>query len=154
VSSEFYDYSWPSFLITQPERLGSAPLPKSTQELLKKFKIDRCVLADIDQELQVPQEWFEKAKKEGKLGCRSTPAEPSEVKMLLAPFRERYPFIEVEFSGSNQKDRSVKTLVVYKSGWILGDLLSSVAGFIEEYKKIGALEGLAIDSPREEPSMG
>lgn len=124
------------------EHAGAASLPKSTQELLAKFKLDPSVLADIDKELEVPKDWIEKAKKEGKLRWRSTPAEPSEVKILLGPFKERYPFIEIEFSGTNQEDRSVKTLVAYKSGRILADVLSSVAGFLEEYKKANALEDL------------
>jgi iron(III) transport system substrate-binding protein len=130
------------FLFAVPSTIVSATVPKSSQELLKKFKLDPSVLADIDKELEVPKDWMDQARKEGKVRWRSTPAEPADLKILLGPFKERYPFIEVEFSGTNQEDRSVKTLVAYKSGRILSDVLSSVAGFMEEYKKANALEDL------------
>ena len=82
----------------QPGYLASAPLPKATQELLKKLKLNPSVLADIDKELEVPKDWIDQARKEGKVRWRSTPAEPADLKILLGPFKERYPFIEVEFS--------------------------------------------------------
>ena len=60
----------------------SAPLPKATQELLKKFNLAPSLLANIDKELQVPKEWIGQAKKNGKLRKRSTPARPGELKTL------------------------------------------------------------------------
>jgi len=121
----------------------SASLPDSTQALLKQFSLDPAMLANIDKELAVPDRWIEEAKKEGKLRIRSTPAQPSELKTLLGPFKERYPFIEVEFSGTNQRDRSVRTLMSYKSGRILADFMTSIGGFIAEYEKANALEDLS-----------
>ena len=121
----------------------SASLPKSTQDLLKQFDLDPALLADIDQELAVPKKWIEKAKKEGKLRIRSTPARPDELRTLLGPFKARYPFIDVEFSGTNQQTRSVRTLMAYKSGRILADFITSIGGFIGEYKKANALENLS-----------
>ncbi len=61
----------------------SAPLPKATQELLKKFNLAPSLLANIDKELQVPKEWIGQAKKNGKLRKRSTPARPGELKALI-----------------------------------------------------------------------
>jgi iron(III) transport system substrate-binding protein len=132
------------FVLSLAQVSYSAPLPKATQELLKKFKLDPSVLADIDKELEVPKDWLEKAKKEGKMSWRSTPATPDDLKLLFGPFKERYPFIEIEFSGTNQEDRSVKTLVAYKSGKALSDVLSSIAGFIPQYKEVNALEDLRV----------
>lgn len=120
----------------------SATLPKSTQDLLKKFKLPPSTLGDIEKDLEVPQEWVEKARKEGKVMWRSTPATPDDLKLLLGPFKERYPFIEVEFSGTNQENRSVKTLMAYRARRVLTDVLSSFGGFFEEYKKANALENL------------
>ena len=65
----------------------SAPLPKATQELLKKLNLDPSLLADIDKELQVPKEWIENAKANGKLRIRSTPARPGELRTLFGPRR-------------------------------------------------------------------
>ncbi len=120
----------------------SASLPKSTQDLLKQFDLDPALLADIDQELAVPKKWIEEAKKEGKLRIRSTPARPDDLRTLLGPFKARYPFIDVEFSGTNQQTRSVRTLMAYKSGRILADFMNSIGGFMHEYKAANALENL------------
>ncbi len=125
------------------EKSFSAPLPKATQKLLEQFNLSSSLLANIDQELEMPKEWIEKAKANGKLRIRSTPARPSELRTLLGPFKERYPFIEIEFSGTNQQTRSVKTLMAYKSGRILADFMTSIGGFIHEYKAAGALVDLS-----------
>jgi iron(III) transport system substrate-binding protein len=136
-----------SFLIAMtvwilPGTLIAASIPKATMEILKELKLDPGVLAGVDEELQVPNEWIERARKEGKLIVRSTPITPPEVKTLFGPFNERYPFISVDNSGANQEDRSIKTLVAYRSGRVLSDVVTSVGGFIDEYKKVKALEDL------------
>ncbi len=120
----------------------SASLPKSTQEILKSLNVKASILSDIDQELQVPKDWLEKAKKEGRLNIRGTPFTPSEVRVFLGPFRERYSFLEVDYFGGNQANRSVKTLVAFRAGRILSDAVLSVGGFILEYKLANALENL------------
>jgi len=120
----------------------SASLPKSTQEILNSLNVKASILSDIDQELQVPKDWLEKAKKEGRLNIRGTPFTPSEVRVFLGPFRERYSFLEVDYFGGNQANRSVKTLVAFRAGRILSDAVLSVGGFILEYKLANALENL------------
>ena len=57
-----YSLFW-IFLATLPQDIFSAPLPQSTQKILKKLKLDPALLAGIDKELKVPNEWIEKAKK-------------------------------------------------------------------------------------------
>jgi ABC-type Fe3+ transport system substrate-binding protein len=120
----------------------AASLPNATQEMLKKLNLSPALLGDMDKQLEVPKDWIEKAKKEGKVRWRATPTAPSELKILFNVFKERYPFLEAEFSGTNQEDRSVKTLVAYKSGRILADMVSSVGGFIQQFKEAGALEDI------------
>jgi len=127
-----------------PQIAFSAAVPKATTEMLTKLKLDPGVLSGVDKELQVPKEWTERARKEGKLTLRSTPITPDEIKSLFAPFNERYPFIATENFGSDQEDRSVKTLVAYRSGRVLADVVNSVGGFIQEYQKVNALEDLRV----------
>jgi hypothetical protein len=91
---------------------AAAPLPKSTQEMLKKLKLPASFLADIDRELEVPKDWTERARQEGTVRFSST-EEPEPAKIMLAPFRERYPFITVEPIQTTRDDR-VKTLIAYK----------------------------------------
>ena len=131
-----------SSLLILPQTTLPAPLPKSTQEMLKKINLDPAVLSDIDKELTVPQEWIEKARKEGKLRIRSTPMTPKQIKTLLAAFRERYPFIELEYLGSSQRDRTIKTLIAYKAGRVLSDVLASIGGYIDGFKEADALVDL------------
>ena len=113
------------FVLTPPNPVFSASLPKSTQEMLKKSNLHQIILAGIDKELQVPQEWIEKARKEGKVRVRGTPAVARFEKVFFGPFRERYPFITLEYSGGSQKDRAVQTLVAYKSGRFIGDVVEN-----------------------------
>jgi hypothetical protein len=109
--------------------------------MLKRLKIDPAILADIDKELQVPREWMEKAKKEGKLRVRGTSDAASIGGTISASFRERYPFIDLEYSGSSQADRVVKTLMAYKGGRVTGDVVESPGGkHIKTFKEANALE--------------
>jgi len=125
-----------------PELAISASLPKSTLELIEKAKIAPTVLEGIDKELEVPKDWLEKAKKEGRVRVRGTPGVARIEKSIFAPFRERYPFITLEFSGTNQEDRAVKTLVAYRSGRIIGDVVHSVSAALVMYIEAKAAEDL------------
>ncbi|MEE8076328.1 MAG: extracellular solute-binding protein [Candidatus Binatia bacterium] len=124
-----------------PHHGFSAPLPKSTQEMLKKLNLDPSILSGVDQELQVPKEWIEMARKEGKLRMLSS-GRPLSKKSVFAPFKERYPFIEVEFSSASRRVRTVKTLMAYKRGRIITDILDSPGSAIHHFKQANALEDL------------
>ena len=130
------------FLLTMPQDIFSASLPKSTQAMLKKSNLHQSILAGIDEELQVPQEWIDKARKEGKVRVRGTPAVARFEKVFFGPFRERYPFITLEYSGGSQKDRAVQTLVAYKSGRFIGDVVENVSGALILYMEAKATEDL------------
>lgn len=148
-----------SVLLALPQAASTAPLPKSSALLLQKLKLDPSLLADLDKELQVPADWTEKAKKEGRVRVGGTPDSPEEEKLFFDSFRERYPFINLQYSGSNQEDRSVKTLMALRAGRIISDVALSVGGFILEYKKANALDDLKIipawknatDAAKEDP---
>lgn len=121
----------------------AASLPKSTQEILKKLKLDPNLLSDIDREIQVPKDWVERARQEGQLRVVSTFG-PGEIKEFFAPFRERYPFLSIEHSDASREVRSVKTLTAFKSGKIITDVLFAVGGTFFHYKEAGALEDLRV----------
>lgn len=119
---------------------AAAPLPKSTQEMLKKLKLPGSLLADIDRELEVPKEWIERARQEGKVRFSST-EEPDPAKIMLAPFRERYPFIAVEPIQTTRDDR-VKTLIAYKRGKILTDVQDAIGGILGGFMESNGLVDL------------
>ena len=122
-------------------RVFSAPLPKSTQEMLKKLKLDSSILSDIDKELAVPKGWMDGAKKEGKLRFFST-IDPPQAEILLRPFKERYPFIAIEYSRASHEDRAIRTLVAYKNKRIVTDILTGLGGSFFMYKEIDAFEDM------------
>lgn len=130
------------FFLVLPERGLASSLPESTQKILKKLKVDASILDGLDKELKVPQGWIEKAKKEGKVKVRGTPARSREINSIMAPFKERYPFIEFDYSGANRQSRTVKTLMAYKAGRYLTDAVLSVGAYVAEFEKAGGLEDL------------
>jgi iron(III) transport system substrate-binding protein len=131
----------PLLLFAASQKGSSAPLPKSTDEMLKRLKLDAAILSDIDKELQVRQSWIDGARKEGKLRVFST-IDPPQADVLFRPFKERYPFIALEYSRASHEDRAVRTLVAFKNKKIVTDILTGVGGSFFMYKEANALEDL------------
>lgn len=129
------------FFFLMPGQSLSASLPKSTQEMLRKLKLDASILADIDRELQVPQSWINGGKREGKLRLFST-IDPPQAEVLFGPFKERYPFIATEYSRASHEDRAIRTLVAYKNKRMVTDILTGLGGSFFMYKEAGALEDM------------
>jgi len=115
-------------------------LPKATQKILADLKLNPSILSGLDEELHVPGEWIEKAKIEGHLKVIST-EKPAEVRKILAPFKERYPFIDVKFTASTRNDR-VRTLLAFKSGKVTTDIQSAMGGIFYSFKEADALENI------------
>ena len=124
-----------------PHDALSAPLPKSTHEVLKKLKLDPALLAGTDKELQVPPEWIEGAKKEGALRVLGL-WDPPQAEAIFVPFKERYPFIAIEYSRASREDRVIRTLVAWKNKRVLTDVLAGFGGGFFMYKEAGAMEDL------------
>ena len=129
-------------LFSTPQSVLSDSLPKASQEMLKKLKLEPSILDGIDKELQVPKEMIEGAKKEGMIKIRSTPWSTKEQRMWFGSFKERYPFIKIDFTGTNQQGRTIKTLVAFKGGRVLSDVVTSIGGFLSEYEKADALDDI------------
>ena len=119
----------------------AAPLPKSTEEMLKKLKLDASVLSNIDKELEVPKAWLDGARKEGKLRIYHT-VDPPQAEVMFRLFRERFPFISIEYSRASHEDRAIRTLVAFKNKRIVTDILTGLGGSFFLYKEAGALEDL------------
>ena len=120
---------------------ATAPLPRSTEEMVRKLKLEVGVLANSDKEQEVPKAWLDGARKEGKLRIFST-LDPGQMDVLLRPFKERYPFIAIEYSRASHEDRAVRTLVAYKNKKIVTDIVTGLGGSYFMYKEINALEDM------------
>lgn len=131
-----------SLLIALPlNTLWSAELTPAMQSIVKKLKLDEKLFDGADDEHKVPQAWLDGAKKEGKVRFFST-LDPRQANKVIVPFKERYPFIDVEYSRASHEDRAVKTLVALKSGRHLTDILTGVGGTYFMYRKADGLADL------------
>jgi iron(III) transport system substrate-binding protein len=119
----------------------SAPLPKSTEEMLKKLTLDAAILSNVDKELEIPKGWLDGAKKEGKLRMFST-LDPGQAEVLFRPFKERYPFIALEYSRASHEDRAVRTIIAFKNKRFVTDIITGLGGTFFMYKEINALEDM------------
>src|SRR5919198_5544370 len=106
---------------------AAAPLPKATQDDLKKLKLDPSILSDLDKELTVPQSWIDGAKKERRLRIFST-FDPPQADVVVRAFKERYPFIAIEYNRASHEDRAIRTLVAYKNNKIVTDIVTGLGG--------------------------
>jgi ABC-type Fe3+ transport system substrate-binding protein len=128
---------WPAGYV----RAAVAPLPRATEEMAKKLKLEPSLFANLDKELEVPKAWLDGARKEGKLRVFST-FDPGQFETLARPFKERYPFINVEYSRASHEDRAVRTLVAYKNKKIVTDIVTGLGGSYFMFREIGALDDL------------
>ena len=123
-------------------RASAADLPKATQGILNKVHLDSSVLAGLDAELAMPQAWIDGAKGEPDLKILMS-WDPAQFNALSAPFRERYPWIKVQYSRTGTYDRNIKILVAYKDGRYLADIVGSSTAWFQ-LKAMNALIDLRI----------
>ena len=58
------------------------------------------------------------------------------------PFKERYPFLKLQYSRGSEETRIVRTLVALRSGKHVTDVLTGLSGAYFMYKEANALEDL------------
>lgn len=117
----------------------AAELPKATQKLLKDLKLDASILSGLDNELAVPQEWIEGAKKEGVLRM-SASWDPRQYRKLTEAFVERYPFVKHEYSRGSRQERTLKPLLALQSGGrVTADVIGGIGASFTMFKKADAL---------------
>lgn len=128
-------------LMLAASALNAADLPKATQETLKKLKLTPDVMAGLDEELKVPQEWLDGARKEGMLRILGT-WDPKQFTQLNQAFRERFPAIKVDYSRAAFTGRALRALIAFKEGRYVTDILTGFGGSEQHYQEAGALEDL------------
>lgn len=126
---------------------GAAELPKATQSALEKGKLDAKLLEGLDAELAVPKAWVEEATKEKEVVVVGT-WEPKEFQTMTAPFRERYPGINVRYNRGATQQRTMQVLVALGQGRVTVDIMTAIADAWSQFKEMKALADL-----RELPSF-
>ncbi|MGY9004804.1 MAG: ABC transporter substrate-binding protein [Alphaproteobacteria bacterium] len=121
--------------------LMAADLPNATKKILKELKLDASILSGLDKEMKVPKAWVDGARKTGKLRIHSSWSN-SEFVAMSAPFRERYPFIKIEYSRPKRNDRAIKPLIALKTGRYITDIVNGLGGKVFLYYKDDLLADL------------
>jgi len=128
-------------LLAMPADAGAADLPKAVQTAMTNLGLDSALLNGLDAELNVPPAWIEGAKQEKTVIVSGT-WEPREFREMTAPFRERYPFINLTYERGGTTARGMQVLVALKEGRVLVDVMTGIADAIFYYTEAKALADL------------
>jgi iron(III) transport system substrate-binding protein len=120
---------------------GAADLPKATQKTLADLKLEPALLDGLDAELDVPKAWLDGAKQEKEVIISGT-WEPREFREMTAPFRERYPFVNLRYERASTAGRGMQVLVALNEGRVLVDVMTSIADAVSYYTQAKALADL------------
>jgi iron(III) transport system substrate-binding protein len=127
--------------LAMPADAGAADLPKAVQTAMTNLGLDSALLNGLDAELNVPPAWIEGAKQEKTVIVSGT-WEPREFREMTAPFRERYPFINLTYERGGTTARGMQVLVALKEGRVLVDVMTGIADAIFYYTEAKALADL------------
>jgi iron(III) transport system substrate-binding protein len=116
-------------------------LPKSTEKMLHVLKIAPSVMSGIDEELTVPDAWMDGAKQEGTVKSLGS-WDIGQFAKMVEPFKERYPFIRLDYSRGDFNARAVRPLIALKEGRYVTDVLTGFGGSTYYYQQAKALEDL------------
>lgn len=129
------------FCVVQGAPVSGADLPKATKKILKELRFDASILKGLERELVVPAAWIKGARAEKELKIISS-WDPSQFKKLSGPFRERYPFIKFRYSRAGFNSRVIKTLIAWKQGRFVTDIVTGFGGGFFSYREANALMDL------------
>jgi iron(III) transport system substrate-binding protein len=119
----------------------AADLPAPTKKMLADLKMDQSILSGLDDELAVPAEWVEAAKKEGAVRIGGS-WDPNNFKSMTAAFAARYPYIKVSYSRGSFQSRVITPLMAAKEGRYVVDVVASIGGALQHYFEADLLEDL------------
>lgn len=114
-------------------------VPKSALAALKKKGYDADDLKGVDKELAVPAAMIEAAKKEPGTFLFRFNVSPRHYQEMFAPFRERYPFVKIEYTRGVGAGRAVQPLAAFKSGRLIADVVGAFGSSMEDYQAANAL---------------
>lgn len=120
----------------------AAELPTATREILTELKLPESILSGLDRELEVPAAWVDEAKARKKLSILST-WDTNQFRKMVEPFKARYPFIDITYARSSYNQRVVRTLIAWKEGRYLTDIVTGFGGGYFLLRDAGALEDMS-----------
>lgn len=127
--------------LVAPVHHASAQLPASTKKILEQWKLDPALMKGIDEELLVPPEWIEGAKKEGSVKILGS-WDPGQFNAMVAPFKERYPWLRMDYSRGDFSVRAINPAMAAQQGRFITDVITGFGGSDSAYRSAGTLEDL------------
>ena len=119
-------------------------LSQPVQKMLGELKLDAKILDGIDEELKIPKEWLEGAKKEAPVIVFDT-VRPKEWDQIYAVFSARYPDVKIDHSEVNTSTRRyVLPLTAFKQGRYIADVITGLSGNAALFRQVNALEDLSV----------
>ena len=128
-------------LVGYPVVSQAVDMPPSARVIVKDLKIGAKTLEGWEAEHVVPKAWLDSARKNGKLKIIGT-WNAKEFRPMSKPFRERYPFLDINYVRGSSNTRTQKPLIAFKQGRYLADVLTGIGGAIFLFKEADALENL------------
>ena len=116
--------------------------PAAALKLADKYKISAQLMAGWEAEHKVPDAWIAGARKGGKLRISGS-SRPRDFKRLAAPFRERYPFIKIDYTRGSRNTRVLKPLLAFRGGRYITDIITGMNTGIDKFMSADALTDLS-----------
>lgn len=120
-----------------------AQMTDEAKAFLAEGGITEALIAQADAatatELDIPQEWIEKAKAEGPINM-GTNDSADHVAKWLPIFNARYPDIQLDATETSGAARAVQPLLAYNSGKLVRHIVNSFEGSLKDYIAADALE--------------
>lgn len=119
----------------------AADLPEATQKVLTELTLEASLLDGLDRELAVPRAWIDGAAAEKQVDIFGTWNE-RDFTTLAAPFKERYPKVNLRYNRTGTAGRGMKVLVALGEGRVIADVITSIADATAEFIAMKALADL------------
>ncbi|MFT5538706.1 MAG: iron(III) transport system substrate-binding protein [Alphaproteobacteria bacterium] len=120
----------------------AADMPASAKKAIKKYKLTPDLLANWEDEHKLPAGWLAAAKKEGEVKITGS-WRPNQWERMVAPFKERYPFIKVNYWRGSRNTRVQAPLIAFREGRFITDIVTGIDSNIDQFKQANALADLS-----------
>jgi iron(III) transport system substrate-binding protein len=117
-------------------------MPPTAKKIVAELKVAPDILEGWEDEHKVPASWLSAAKKEKGLRINGSWA-PNEFDALAQPFRERYPFITINYNRASNRNRVRVPLIAYKEGRITTDIITGIDSSINQFRAAKALANIS-----------
>jgi iron(III) transport system substrate-binding protein len=117
-------------------------MPPAAKKVVADLKVSPDILAGWADEHKVLASWLAAARKEAALRINGSWA-PKEFDDLAQAFRERYPFIAINYNRASNRNRVRVPLIAYKEGRITTDIITGIDSSINQFRAANALADLS-----------